>query len=518
MNDSAVYSNRGHVTTHKSDSPMCFPLDLVNAVRATCTYAVMDDNPLNIMNNNKASLIIELNTTKGIRKVACYHPSLIKLWLNYLIGYPLWKRTVTASKTVKRVVGGQSMTSTEHKEIDIFYVPTDEEIATAYRQSGSQGVTYDELVKCRDAIRTYLLPTTENQAVMFVPYSLARSTIYPRDMLPTVQGIIKQSRLVLLGFQKIALSPEAQSKFDEFMVAEEARIKAVAIRPQHQVLSHEELIRLSPEEAQLHNESVYSGMINMMQDLEVDDDLIQKRQANNVLPVAAINRAFHATMRTKPTVVQQSPPNASQWKQLKADYFTICGHTLDVKEEKSKDDNKGINSFARRRAQVERARELMALNPAMTVMYDRIADDIVIRNFGSSTNTMTNAAPMASNYTPIFNPPATTRYNNGPLPTADYSSNNSRIVPASDIQRTMKTVAYHGNNTSLTHNTPNPVQTTTFGNMYSAPGTSNSFANTGGNYASSGANFGVRTHTVGTTSFVEHRNTMPGPNTHNQTH
>lgn len=524
MDDKAIYSNRGHVNSYKSDSPVCIPQALFNAVVTTCTYMVMDGNEHNIMNHNNNPLLRQLNTSSGTMVVVCYLPKLLRLWLNFLMQYPLWKRTVMASKVIKRNINGQPVTETETKEIDIFYLPELAEINMAFNQASGSTITLQELIDCRNAIKSCLLPDTGHQAIDLVKYDLARSTVYPRDMLPTVAGIVKPSRLTLLGYQKIKLDPTDQAVFDAFVQAEEARIKATVIRPQHQVLSHEELARLSTEEGEQHNQSVLANMVSLVLEAGGSVGIAQKRQADNVLPVAAINRAFHVTMRSKPASHQQPPPSAAQWKTLCDEYFRICGHVLNTKQEKASDHNKGITAFARRSEQIARARLELSRNLSASAKF--IDNDIVVVTHGYQTPAMSTmptvpTMPTSSSYDSSadtysqgnYNMSTSNRYSNGPLPTSMYS-NNQRTVPASDIQRNMKTVAYHTGNAPLPYNTSNPVHTSNVGSMYSAPGTSNSFANTGGNYASSGANIGVRTHTAGTTSFVGNQ---PGPNTINTT-
>jgi hypothetical protein len=316
--------------------PTIFPASLYSAIRSSCIYLALDNNPENPLNNN-SSPIINTYTINGVdTQLFYYSPDLLKMWLRFLVSKSPWSKTVKVQKVKKSKSGYTTYQSEGTDDVTCLYIPTDTELTNA---ASSDYMTIDELRYCANQIRSYLISVGPSSTRLLLPTDILVGSVPAANQVTTPNNITKQSRISEIGYSKCALDPTEASKWNSFYTMEIARFKYILAQVTHTRVTDASIRSLNETDRNVYNQHAVSNYIGMMSQygpsLQQSDTVV----TNKVSSGNAINPALIAFQNIAATTKNNKPAGGissnKKYSVMIENYYRLTRFKLDAKSEKA---------------------------------------------------------------------------------------------------------------------------------------------------------------------------------------
>ena len=337
--------------------PCFIPVALYEAIRISCIYMALDNNPSNPLNAHAEPMTRSFNGNT----VCMYAQDLLKQWLRFLCTNPLWSQTVIVDKVTKSKRGHLMQTTTTRVNATCVVMPSTADIRSVAGDNVQLG---SELTFIATQLQNCLLRPGSNDQLL-QPSQVPLGMIANYKSVTTPVNVVKQERLHRLGYGKIALKGADTMLWDAYYRSEAARLKYVLSNVLGVSVNDAAINSLTNEEAELHNSMLISSMIEASQGGQ--EYMQHGDYLNKASEGVAVNPSLVAYQRVAATakVTRTDNPDARAYQDMINEYHRITGFRLDSKVEKAQ------KTLTFRLQEIEWARGLMASNPWCSVGYNQ---------------------------------------------------------------------------------------------------------------------------------------------------
>lgn len=315
--------------------PLLFPASLYSAIRSSCVYLTLDDNPDNTLNRNSSPMVRRYAVNNTAVDLFCYTPDLLKMWLRFLVTQPLWSRTITVSKPIKSKSGYGTYGSNGTVDMRCLHIPSSKEVQQA---AASSGMSVDELQNCANQIVSLLINIGPPATRLLSPSDVAPHSIPSSSQVTTPGNITKQARLSDIGYTKYGLSGQETAEWEGFYTMEVARYKYVLAQVSSTRVSDASIKSLSDTDRGLYNDYAISSYIGAMSQYNVPVATVDSSAMNKVSHGNAVNPAIlayqHLAATTKNNKFVTGPSNNKKYSDMIEKYHRLTRFKLDLKSEK----------------------------------------------------------------------------------------------------------------------------------------------------------------------------------------
>jgi len=315
--------------------PLLFPASLYSAIRSSCIYLALDDNPDNSLNRSSAPILRRYDMNGTSIELFCYTPDLLKMWLRFLVSQPLWSRTVTVSKPIKSKTGYGTYGSSGTVDVKCLHIPSPREIQ---QSATTGGMSIEELQNCANQISSLLINIGPASAKLLLPSEVPPHSIPSSSQIATPSNITKQARLSDVGYIKHGLGGHDASDWENFYAMEVARYKYLLAQVSTTRVSDASIKSLSDTDRDLYNDYAVSSYIGTMAHYKVAVDAPVNEAMNKVSHGNAVNPAIlayqHLAATNKNNKFTTGPSNNKKYSDMIEKYHRLTRFKLDIKSEK----------------------------------------------------------------------------------------------------------------------------------------------------------------------------------------
>lgn len=348
--------------------PIAIPSAMFRAIRDSCTYLAIDDNPANPLNGHRAA-VSRVHHIKGRDvTVCCYSSDLLKFWLAFLLQIPLWSRQVRVQRPSSSRAGHVTTGSTNVANVRCLHLPTPDEIAQA---TGDDHATADDIARVASVIRRLLVDVGHESERLLLANDAAMEGTVSADRIASASNLVKLDRLTRLGYNKMSLTPGDAAEWSHFYHSELARIRYATNSLNAARISDSTLRNLSSSESETYNNIVVDNLLEALpqgddgdRDLygSLDDADLKINPGNAVNP--GVIRMQEMANAAKTSRQPGDGGINKRYKGMIEHFGSLCRHKLDIVAEKRN------NTLEYRLGEIARAEAMLAINPMFAFTYD----------------------------------------------------------------------------------------------------------------------------------------------------
>jgi hypothetical protein len=346
-------------------NPFMFPVQLYTAIRATCIYLCLDGNPANMLNRSSDPMVRQFQVDGSDVHVMYYSPDLLKMWLRFLVAYPLWSREVTALKQTSNKSGYTTYSSNVTTSVRCFHLPHPDEID---RLAPSMNVTAAELRNCAYWIQRLLIEPGPPHTKLLLPGGVIPGTVPRFEEVTSPNNMVKKDRLSDMGYMRAALSADELLEWNEFYNMETSRYKYIMDSVGHTRITDAAIRSLGDNERNMYNQYAVSAYLNNVKELpNLDKTLMTKVcNGNAVNPAMIAFQRLAAASRANKSDSEDSI--GKKYSRMMEEYFSLTRHRLNSKEERR------LRTLTFRLSDIADMNKIKAANPYVSFMHNPVTN------------------------------------------------------------------------------------------------------------------------------------------------
>lgn len=348
------------------------PKRLMVAMRVSCTYQALDDNPSNTFNEYADPVQVKVVDNNGVELEACLAtPALLKQWCSWMCRMDATSGVVATVKDQTKSKGGSGKLLSSEKRVRCVNVPSAADIERAWPNNPDAQRDWRFVA---DVLNSTLIMPKDSVVRLYQPKDIKGTTPVFSDQVTSPGTLCKTERLQKIGYGRYAVVGPMRKRFDNFTLAESRRISHAVKQLRGDAVSAEVLSNLTEAQVKAHNVATVQRLNDCGHGTSDErmEALASKRLATLVDPAGYLLLEYdESSKRNKVSSTTKATKDA--YAAMIKDLHKCTGHRLSLEDEKK------LKTLDYRLSTLAWMRELKAKDPTTRFTWSEAEGDFVIR-------------------------------------------------------------------------------------------------------------------------------------------